>query len=90
MHCVSDASAVKCVRQDGSYPSQLNKVIPFGDRHHNFEFRSCAGDELDDIDGQVAKYSSLRTRYDLITLTIGGNDFAFGDIAVSEFVSCTY
>jgi hypothetical protein len=36
---------------------------------------------LADIDGQLKKLEGKK--FDLITLTIGGNDFGFGDVAVS-------
>jgi lysophospholipase L1-like esterase len=76
-----DGRDIECIRQDGSYPSQLLKIIPFTKHDSNFEFTACSGDKLDDIDGQVTKLTALPTRFDLITLTIGGNDFGFGDIA---------
>lgn len=44
------------------------------------DFVTCSGDELDDIDSQVAKLAGKK--FDILTVTIGGNDFGFGDIAV--------
>jgi lysophospholipase L1-like esterase len=76
-----DGRDLECIRQDGSYPSQLSKIIPFSKHNSSFEFTACSGDKLDDIDGQVANLTALHTKFDLITLTIGGNDFGFGDIA---------
>ncbi|KAH7369710.1 SGNH hydrolase-type esterase domain-containing protein [Rhexocercosporidium sp. MPI-PUGE-AT-0058] len=70
---------IKCQRQNGSYPSQLFELNPFNGNPSAFDFVACSGDELDDIDVQVAKLA--HKRFDLITLTISGNDFGFGDIA---------
>ncbi|KAK5998054.1 Lipase 1-like protein [Cladobotryum mycophilum] len=79
----ADKADVECLRQDGSYPSQLLELGPF-DGEPTFQFTACAGDELDDIDGQVAKLG--HSKFDLLTLTIGGNDFGFSDIATT----CVY
>ncbi|KAH7382935.1 SGNH hydrolase-type esterase domain-containing protein [Cadophora sp. MPI-SDFR-AT-0126] len=70
---------VQCQRQNGSYPFQLFELSPFNGHRPSFDFQACSGDELDDIDAQVAKLA--QKKFDLITLTISGNDFGFGDIA---------
>ncbi|KAK0113831.1 hypothetical protein ONS95_014078 [Cadophora gregata] len=70
---------VQCQRQNGSYPFQLLELDPFSGNRSTFNFQACSGDELDDIDSQVAKLA--QNKYDFITLTISGNDFGFGDIA---------
>lgn len=75
----ADGSDIVCARQNGSYPTQLLELNPFVDDHPSFEFTACSGDVLDDIDGQVAKLTGKK--FDLITLTIGGNDFGFSDSA---------
>lgn len=71
---------VQCQRQNGSYPSQLFELNPFNSNPSSFDFVACSGDELDDIDAQIAKLAYKK--FDLVTLTISGNDFGFGDIAV--------
>jgi hypothetical protein len=74
-------TAVECLRQDGSYPTQLLEVIPgLLGQDQPFDFTACSGDVLDDIDAQVAKLTGRK--FDLLTLTIGGNDFGFANIAV--------
>ncbi|KAH9222202.1 SGNH hydrolase-type esterase domain-containing protein [Leptodontidium sp. 2 PMI_412] len=70
---------IQCQRQNGSYPSQLFELNPFNGNPSSFDFVACSGDELDDIDAQIAKLAYKK--FDLITLTISGNDFGFGDIA---------
>ena len=75
--------AVECIRQDGSYPTQLLQFLPFLlPKDQPFDFIACSGDVLDDIDGQIAKLTGRK--FDVLTVTIGGNDFGFGDIAVRD------
>jgi hypothetical protein len=47
-----------------------------------FDFTACTGDVLDDIDGQIAKL--IGRKFDVLTVTIGGNDFGFEEIAVCD------
>ncbi|KAI9049372.1 hypothetical protein LZ554_006406 [Drepanopeziza brunnea f. sp. 'monogermtubi'] len=69
---------VACQRQTGSYPSQLVKLNSFlGEKL--FKYVSCAGNKLADIDDQVAELANQK--YDLATITVGGNDFYFGAIS---------
>ncbi|KAL2072469.1 hypothetical protein VTL71DRAFT_11812 [Oculimacula yallundae] len=70
---------VKCQRQNGSYPEQLFRLNPFNGTSSSFNFVACSGDKLKDIDAQVTKLA--QKKFDLITLTISGNDFGFGSIA---------
>jgi hypothetical protein len=73
--------AVECIRQDGSYPTQLRQFLPFlSPEDQLFDFTACTGDKLDDIDRQIAKFAGRR--FDIITATIGGNNFGFEEIAV--------
>jgi hypothetical protein len=73
--------AAECIRQDGSYPTQLLQFLPFLlPKDQPFDFTACTGDVLDDIDGQIAKLTGRK--FDVLTVTIGGNDFGFSDIAV--------
>lgn len=69
----------KCARMTQSYPAQL--VDFFRGKVSNFDFLSCSGDVLDDVDGQVAKM--LGNKVDVATLSISGNDFNFGNVVVS-------
>jgi hypothetical protein len=45
------------------------------------DFYSCSGDKLDAIDGQIQRINGKKV--DLVTLSISGNDFFFGDVVVS-------
>ncbi|CZT08314.1 hypothetical protein WAI453_007309 [Rhynchosporium graminicola] len=79
MQYSSNAFEVKCQRQSGSYPAQLFNINPFFGDSSSFDFVACSGDKLEDIDAQVKKLA--QKKFDLITLTISGNDFGFGNIA---------
>ncbi|EKD18767.1 uncharacterized protein L3040_008732 [Drepanopeziza brunnea f. sp. 'multigermtubi'] len=69
---------VACQRQTGSYPRHLLKSNPFL-RDQLFKYVSCAGNKLADIDNQIAELANKK--YDLATISIGGNDFHFGAIS---------
>jgi lysophospholipase L1-like esterase len=76
----SDDSDNVCARMTESYPAQLANTFFRGKVSH-FDFYSCSGDVLDNIDGQVAKL--LGNKVDVATLSISGNDFNFGNVVVS-------
>lgn len=72
-----DIENKQCARFDKSYPViarslDIFKSVP----DEAFRFVACSGDVLDDIDRQRAQLS----RAEVITLTIGGNDFDFGEV----------
>jgi lysophospholipase L1-like esterase len=69
-----------CARMTESYPAQLVNIFLRGKVSH-FDFFSCSGDILDDIDGQVAKL--VGNHVDVASLSISGNDFNFGNVVVS-------
>lgn len=72
---------VQCLRQDGGYPTQLLSVFPqLQPRGQTFDNVACSGNTLSDISGQLDKLNDRK--FDLITLTISGNDFGFDDVAV--------
>lgn len=63
-----------------SYPAQLENTF-FQGKVSRFDFYSCSGDVLDNIDGQAAKL--VGNKVDVATLSISGNDFNFGNVVVS-------
>lgn len=79
-----------CARTTGAYPYQLAhkspSVFEFGPGGWT-DFFSCTGDKLQNIDelgGQIQATGGRR--YDVATLSIVGNDFFFGDIAVGDVI----
>jgi|SRR5579862_3778182 len=73
-----------CARFDGSYPWQY---FQFLEQHFGTftDFFACSGDVLDGIDAQVAKLNGKKV--DVMTLSISGNDFGFGNIVVRTRLS---
>ena len=72
---------VSCLRQDGGYPTQLLKAFPSLQPHGQpFDNVACSGNVLADISGQMKKLA--QKKFDLVTLTISGNDFGFDDVTV--------
>jgi len=70
-----------CARMDGSYPWLLSKLNPFHiGQGHLPSFVSCSGNLLEDIDGQIERLGGKK--FDIITLSISGNDFKFGQVVV--------
>ena len=72
-----------CARMSDSYPYQLKKAYPspFESPIDPWrEFYSCSGAVLDNIDGQLAQVSGRQ--FDVIVLSIGGNDFLFSKVVV--------
>ena len=63
----------RCKRFDGSYPSQVNDLLGV----QQFDFVACTGDVLDNLNDQHNKLGNKRA--DLVTLSIVGNDFLFGN-----------
>lgn len=70
----------KCARMTEAYPAQLKNTF-LREKVSQFDFLSCSGDVLDDIDGQVAKL--IGNKIDVASLSISGNDFNFGNVVVS-------
>ncbi|KAG4034693.1 hypothetical protein MFRU_002g00480 [Monilinia fructicola] len=72
----------KCFRFDGSYPVQLaHRLDTFGDIWHQddqFKFVACSGNVLKDVPNQISKLNGQR--FELVTLSISGNDFMFGNV----------
>jgi len=68
---------------DGSYPmifkDKLAGIVK------DFDFFSCSGDVLDDIDAQLGKMLGIHA--DAVSLSISGNDFLFGKVVVSGTIS---
>jgi hypothetical protein len=73
----NDKEVKRCKRFDGSYPSQAKKLFPHIDDPH-FTFEACSGDVLGGIDAQVQKLGGQRAQ--VVTLSISGNDFLFGNV----------
>ncbi|TVY90492.1 hypothetical protein LAWI1_G003039 [Lachnellula willkommii] len=70
---------------DGSYPWLLSKLNPFHiGQGYLPTFVSCSGNLLEDIDSQIERL--VRKKFDIITLSISGNDFKFGQVVVD----CVY
>jgi lysophospholipase L1-like esterase len=72
-----DPAVRRCKRFDGSYPVQARALFPHVDDAH-FRFEACSGDVVASIDGQLERLS--RNRAQVITLSISGNDFRFGNV----------
>jgi lysophospholipase L1-like esterase len=72
-----------CARMTKSYPAQLNSVL--GEYISSFNFISCSGDVIADIDGQVQVLGNQMI--DVATLSISGNDFNFANVVVSALDS---
>ncbi|KAI9785556.1 MAG: hypothetical protein M1839_009297 [Geoglossum umbratile] len=80
----ADGADNACARMDGSYPWEIFKFNLFEPVLTEFrDFYSCSGAVMDDIGTQVQKLQGKKA--DLITLSISGNDFFFGEI-VTECV----
>lgn len=75
-----DGQDNRCARMTHSYPAQLANTWLAGRLSH-FDFFSCSGDVLDDIDGQVTKL--IGNTVDVASISISGNDFNFGKVVVS-------
>lgn len=79
----NDASDNECGRTTGSYPYTLtNGFHPsaFDPTMPQWkDFQACSGDKLGNIPGQL---DAVRTKkFDVVTLSIVGNDFFFGEVA---------
>ncbi|KAF4631807.1 hypothetical protein G7Y89_g6314 [Cudoniella acicularis] len=76
----ADGNDNPCGREDGSYPWLLFQFNPFktGSPNEFPNFVACSGDKLAQISGQVGKLNGQK--FDLITLSISGNDFSFTPI----------
>ncbi|KAI5457676.1 SGNH hydrolase-type esterase domain-containing protein [Mariannaea sp. PMI_226] len=68
----------QCARMTGSYPNILAGGFNRDGLLTDWQFMSCSGDVMDNIDGQVAKM--LGTRAHVATLSISGNDFNFASV----------
>jgi lysophospholipase L1-like esterase len=78
-----DGKDNSCARMDGSYPWLLSKLNPFHiGQGHLPNFVSCSGNLLEDIDGQIERLEGKK--FDIITLSISGNDFKFGQVVVGS------
>ena len=77
----NDGKDNACARMDGSYPWLLSKLNPFHiGQGHLPDFVSCSGNVLEDIDRQIERLEG--EKFDIITLSISGNDFNFGQVIV--------
>jgi len=76
-----DGKDNSCARMDGSYPWLLSKLNPFHiGQGHLPNFVSCSGNLLEDINVQIERLEGKK--FDIITLSISGNDFEFGEVVV--------
>ncbi|KAJ2968589.1 hypothetical protein NQ176_g9105 [Zarea fungicola] len=67
-----------CARMTGSYPAQLiSEMASVTKGTPSLDFKSCSGDVLDDIDGQVF---ALGKKVDVALVSISGNDFNFANV----------
>ncbi|KAI9768301.1 MAG: hypothetical protein M1839_004136 [Geoglossum umbratile] len=74
-----DGDAKKCKRFDGGYPQKVFQSDAFTTPDPaKFYFKACSGDVLDGIDNQVNKING--NRVEVVTLSISGNDFGFGNV----------
>jgi lysophospholipase L1-like esterase len=75
-----------CARTNGAYPFVLAKSLGLLEKESQrnltgwTDFYACSGDELHNLDAQIKQMKGKRV--DLITLSISGNDFLFGDVVV--------
>jgi hypothetical protein len=74
----------ECARTVGSYPFEVTSSHPilFGGVFK--DFLSCTGDTLSQMNDQIAGVGGKT--FDVATVSIGGNDFFFGEIAVSDYL----
>jgi len=68
-----DKEIKKCKRTDGSYPSQVKDLVGI----QQFDFVACSGKVLGDLKKQYEILGDKRA--ELVTLSIGGNDFRFAN-----------
>ncbi|KAH0560046.1 hypothetical protein GP486_003433 [Trichoglossum hirsutum] len=74
-----DGDSKKCKRFDGGYPQKVFQADPFkGQNPKQFYFKACSGDVLDGIDNQIKKVGG--NKVEVVTLSISGNDFGFGNV----------
>jgi lysophospholipase L1-like esterase len=78
-----------CARTNGGYPFVLAKSLGLLGKESNSsltgswtDFYACSGDELHSLDAQIKQMKDKKV--DLITLSISGNDFLFGDVVVCD------
>jgi hypothetical protein len=67
----------RCKRFDNSYPEHTKLIFPHVDNDH-FGSKACSGDVLSGIEAQLGKLGGSKAH--LITLSISGNDFKFGNV----------
>lgn len=70
-----------CVRSPLAYAPLAHDTLSLELEITEFAFVACTGARLDDFDAQLAEALEERTddpRFELITLTLGGNDAGFG------------
>jgi lysophospholipase L1-like esterase len=68
------SDAKECSRYTGGYPNKVQSVV----RAKEYQFLACSGATSKDvIDKQVPQ---LKDKYDLITISAGGNDVGFSDV----------
>lgn len=73
----TDNEVKRCKRFDQSYPGIAESALTSGD-NSRFTFGACSGDVLAGIEGQISKLNGKKAH--VITLSISGNDFAFGEV----------
>ncbi|KAF2489166.1 SGNH hydrolase [Lophium mytilinum] len=73
----SNAQVKQCKRFDGSYPTQVTSLLTQVE-DKNFRFEACSGNVLEDISNQIQDLD--KTKAQVITLSISGNDFNFGGV----------
>lgn len=78
----SASDATECSRYDGGYPRKVQSIV----NAENFQFVACSGDVSKDVvEKQGFKLQNTdpfrnEKKFDLITVSAGGNDVGFSDV----------
>lgn len=77
----------KCRRGSNSYPELLHNWLEANvNSDINYNTAACSGDTLDGVNGQIDNWSDPAD-YDVITLSVGGNDVGFSSLVQNCIVT---
>ncbi|KAJ4404934.1 hypothetical protein N0V82_010404 [Gnomoniopsis sp. IMI 355080] len=80
-------SSGKCRRGSASYPELLNKWLTVhGSPGLNYNIAACSGDTLDGVNNQINNWNDP-LNYEVVTISVGGNDVGFGDLVSNCIVT---
>jgi lysophospholipase L1-like esterase len=72
----TESDAYRCSRYDGGYPERIQDTI----QAETYKFVACSGDTSKDILEKQFKQLGDGAKFDLITMSAGGNDVGFSDV----------